>query len=183
MTRENSCFNSCLGGSYLSSGVLSANSSIVTSNMEAARFFLKVPSPTPLYLLSEWLPISLAPDPAAQLCSLHLYTDGRLYTTPQPVQAAACNAQIQGNVLQLLREACSTHKDKYDFVFHAEEMDATLEIRMAVGATRNSYLRLIAMQLERVFMDDPLSLFLTNVERMSMFITVTEYVGRNSSKR
>jgi len=142
--------------------------------MEAARFFLKVPSSPPLYLLSEWLPISLTPDPAAHLCSIHLYADSCLYSTPQPVQAAACNAQIQGNVLLLLREACSSHRDKFDFVFHAEEMDATLEIRMAVGTTKSSYLRLIVVQLERMFMDEPLNLFLSHVERMSLFMTVRD---------
>ena len=139
--------------------------------MEAARFFLKLPQTPPIFLLSEWLPISLTPEPQAHLCTLHLFTDSKLYSTSKPVTFSSCNAQIQGSIQNLLREAFSTRKDKYDFSLTSEDMDARLEVRMSVNPTHSSYLRLITIDLERVYMDDPLTVFFTHVERMSTFMT------------
>ena len=149
---------------------------IVISNMEAARYFLKLQTDPELYILSEWLPISLQPDPAAQLCSLHVYLpkSQMLFNTPKPVPASECNTQIQGNVFQSIREAFSSHRDKFDFSFQLLDMDssAQLEVRLHINPAKTSFLKLVAIRLERVFLDDTLGCFLAATEKMSMFMTV-----------
>lgn len=144
--------------------------------MEAARYFLKLPTDPELYVLSEWMPISLTPEPAAQLCNLHIYVpqSRMLFTTQAPVPASECNAQIQGNVYQTVREVFCVHRDKFDYSFAVVDMDssAQLEVRLAINSSRTSFLRLVTVKLERVFLDDTLGCFMGNVEKMAMFMTV-----------